>query len=241
VKLSPKLLQPASPPDDFPDVSTALEDPNGLLAIGGDLSAPRLLAAYRRGIFPWYDARQPILWWCPDPRAVLFPDEFHVSRSLRRTLRRERYCISIDQAFDAVIDACARIRGPGNTWITPAMQAAYRSLHGSGHAHSIEVWADDVLAGGVYGVAIGRVFFGESMFSRATDASKVALVRLMALAGELDIRLIDCQVPSAHLFSLGSRLIPRAEFCRLLARYLEGGPSPADWRRPRRSTRNLLP
>jgi leucyl/phenylalanyl-tRNA--protein transferase len=207
----------------FPPVAQALKDPDGLLAAGGGLSVKRLLAAYRRGIFPWYNEGQPVLWWSPDPRSVLFPGEFHCSRSLRRSLRSRGYTTRIDSAFAAVIEACAQPRasGPG-TWITADMAAAYRQLHELGYAHSIETWRDECLVGGLYGVGLGRVFFGESMFSRATDASKVALARLVDECRARGIVLIDCQVTSAHLESLGSRSLPRSEFVRLLSQHAGG-------------------
>ncbi len=203
-----------TPPDiGFPDIALAETDPNGLLAIGGDLAPERLLAAYRQGIFPWYGIGQPILWWSPAPRMVLFPEELHISRSLRRTLRREPFEVSVDQAFDAVIRACAapREQNPG-TWLVTEMIAAYNALHRAGHAHSIEVWRGAELAGGLYGIAIGQVFFGESMFSRYTDASKVALSLLAHVARDLPFRLIDCQVYTDHLASLGAREISRERF-----------------------------
>jgi leucyl/phenylalanyl-tRNA--protein transferase len=207
----------------FPPVSQALKDPDGLLAAGGGLSPERLLAAYRQGIFPWYNAGQPVLWWSPDPRSVLIPAEFRKSRSLAKSLRNRGYRTSIDASFAAVIDACAepRASGPG-TWITPEMAAAYRQLHELGHAHSIETWRADQLVGGLYGVALGRVFFGESMFTRSRDASKAALARLVDECRARGIVLIDCQVSSAHLQSLGSRELPRTEFVKLLAQRAGG-------------------
>lgn len=228
--MAPELqwLDPSDPPDSFPEVQRALADPEGLLAVGGDLSVERLLAAYRRGIFPWYQDEQPILWWCPDPRAVLFPPELRVSRSLRRRLRSNEYAVSIDQDFAGVIGGCAADREPPGTWITDGMRSAYLELHRRGHAHSIETWHDGELAGGLYGVNVGGVFFGESMFSRRTDASKIALVRLVALCRELGIELIDCQLASAHLASLGARQIARTEFQGLL-RMLTAFPAPPSW------------
>ena len=212
-----RWLSARDAPESFPPVEHALDNPCGLLAAGGDLSPARLIAAYRRGIFPWYSPGQPVLWWSPDPREVLPVDALHVSRSLARVLRRRGFATSIDTDFAAVIDACAapRAASPG-TWITPEMRAAYLRLHALGSAHSIEVRRGAELVGGVYGVAVGRVFSGESMFSRVTDASKVALV---ALAGWCRTRghvLIDCQLPSAHLRSLGSRPMQRAEFLAYL-------------------------
>jgi len=214
----PVWLEPHSPPEAFPRVEQALDEPNGLLAVGGDLKPERLLAAYRRGIFPWYSRGQPILWWSPDPRTVLFPDALHVSRSLRKRLRQGRYALSVDTAFAQVIKGCAapRARQPG-TWITPEMELAYCRLHALGRARSIECWAAGELVGGLYGVALGRVFFGESMFSRRSDASKVALAHLCTLG----YALIDCQLPSAHLARLGAVTLPRRRFLRLLDAWCE--------------------
>lgn len=210
-------LAPDDPPDRFPPADRALQEPPGLLAAGGDLSAERLLAAYRRGIFPWYSPGQPVLWWSPDPREVLFPKEFHCSRSLKRTLRGRGFQCSTDQDFAAVIDACAapRARSPG-TWITAEMRTAYCLLHERGIAHSVEVRRAGRLVGGLYGLRIGRVFCGESMFSRETDASKVALYSLVGECLVDGTTLIDCQVTSAHLRTLGSRAISRAEFLACL-------------------------
>ena len=204
-------------PDAFPDPSRALEEPNGLLAAGGDLSPERLLAAYRRGIFPWYSPGQQILWWSPDPREVLWPAKFHVSRSLQRELARSLHEIRLDTSFREVVTRCAapRARSPG-TWITPEMRAAYLRLHELGHAHSIEVWRRGHLVGGLYGVRVGRIFCGESMFSREPGTSKLALAHLAHTAAATGIELIDCQLESRHLRSLGSEAMPRAEFLRLL-------------------------
>ena len=227
-----RWIDPEDPPEAFPDVSRALSDPDGLLAVGGDLSAARLLYAYRHGIFPWYHGEQPILWWSPDPRAVLFPREVHVSRSLRRRMTAGSYRLSFDTTFVEVMSACSGPRAnqpEGGTWITPAMQAAYVELHRLGHAHSVEIWMDGELAGGLYGIALGGVFFGESMFSRRTDASKLALVHL---ARQLDARcyaLIDCQVHSDHLQRMGSVCIPRADFLSLLEEHCSGPKQAAPW------------
>jgi leucyl/phenylalanyl-tRNA--protein transferase len=212
-------LSSDDPPDRFPPDEAALRDPPGLLAAGGDLKPARLLAAYARGIFPWYSPGQPVLWWSPDPREILLPAEFHCSRSLKRTLRTAGFQWRQDSDFEAVIDGCASPRGrsPG-TWITPAMRAAYCALYRLGYAHSFEIWRNGGLAGGVYGVLLGRVFFGESMFSRERDASKAALAGLVQRSAEKSIDLIDCQLPSAHLRSLGSRPVPRRQFLDLLAR-----------------------
>ncbi len=223
------FLQPDDPPDAFPDPADAATEPNGLLAVGGDLSPERLIAAYREGIFPWYENGQPILWWSPDPRAVLLPANLHISRTLRRTLRSGRFRVSVDQAFDAVLDGCMATRASPGTWITAEMRAAYRRLHALGHAHSIETWCGSQLVGGLYGLALGRVFFGESMFSRVTDASKVALVRLVRLAESRGYPLIDCQVENRHLASLGSHLMPRPEFLHLVRALSIQPECTADW------------
>jgi leucyl/phenylalanyl-tRNA--protein transferase len=197
----------------FPPVGKALKSPNGLLCAGGDLSVERLLEAYSHGIFPWYSEGDPILWWSPDPRMVLYPEELKVSRSLRRSLERGPYETRVDTAFGAVIEACAAPRdGQAGTWIVPEMVEAYTRLHRRGFAHSVESWRDGELVGGLYGVALGSVFFGESMFSRAPDASKVALVRLTERLRESGFRLIDCQQATPHLASLGAREIPRKAF-----------------------------
>jgi leucyl/phenylalanyl-tRNA--protein transferase len=204
-------------PEWFPPLEQALEEPSGLLAAGGDLSPERLIAAYRGGIFPWYSPGQPVLWWSPDPRAVLFPEEFHCTRSLAKTLRNGGFSYSMDRDFAAVIDGCAapRAASPG-TWITSDMRAAYLELHHLGHAHSIEISRGAELVGGLYGVRLGGVFFGESMFSRARDASKAALAHLVAVCRRNSLAVIDCQLPSRHLTSLGSRTIPRSQFQALL-------------------------
>jgi leucyl/phenylalanyl-tRNA--protein transferase len=202
----------------FPDPVAALREPNGLLAVGGDLSARRLLAAYQRGIFPWFEQGQPPLWWSPDPRMVLFPDQFHPSRSLRKTLRSGRFSVSSDTDFDGVTAGCAAPRaGSSGTWLIPAMRTAYRKLHQMGYAHSVEVWQDEQLVGGLYGVALGQVFFGESMFSHVSDASKIAFAALVAQLRNHGYRLIDCQVSNPHLESLGARTIARQEFLTYLS------------------------
>jgi len=204
--------------DPFPPFTTALADPNGLLAAGGDLAPSRLLDAYRRGIFPWYGPGQPILWWSPDPRMVLFPREFRISRSLRKSLRNHRYEIRVDSQFEAVMRACAAPRdGDTGTWIDEAMIAAYSELHGQGFAHSIETWIDGKLTGGLYGIALGRVFYGESMFARTADSSKIALTHLVRQLERWQFGLIDCQVGTHHLASLGAREIRRRDFMRRLA------------------------
>lgn len=215
----------------FPPLECALTDPPGLLAAGGDLSPERLLAAYRRGIFPWYEEPQPILWWSPDPRTVLFPAELHVSASLRRTLRRRVYTVSVDRCFARVIDSCAEPRrGASGTWIGSAMRTAYCELHRRGHAHSFETWRDGELVGGLYGIAIGRIFFGESMFSRADDASKVALVHLAEQLQAWKFALIDCQQDTPHLRRLGARSIARTRFRDILAANVDAAGRTGEWR-----------
>ena len=203
----------------FPSADHAMEEPNGLLAAGGDLSVPRLITAYRHGIFPWYAPGQPILWWCPDPRTVLWPNGLHVSRSMRKLIRQQRMRVTLDQDFSSVIRACAEPRHYADgTWITPQMQQAYIDLHRAGIAHSVEVWQDGLLVGGLYGVALGKVFFGESMFSRASNASKLGFITLVEQLGQWGFELIDCQMPTDHLFSLGAESRPRAAFLHELAR-----------------------
>lgn len=213
----------------FPPVETALNEPNGLLAAGGDLSPAWLVAAYRRGIFPWFSDDQPILWWSPDPRMVLFPGELRVRRSLAKRLRNAGFRVTADRAFPRVVEACAapRHHQPG-TWITAEMQEAYTHLHHLGFAHSIETWSGERLVGGLYGVALGPVFFGESMFSLVPDASKVALVDLCRAMQAGGGRLIDCQMHTAHLSSLGARDIARREFIGYLERWLGDMPSDAE-------------
>ncbi len=216
-------LLDGTPPDlPFPHPDTAETEPDGLLAVGGDLSPTRLVQAYRQGIFPWYSAGQPILWWSPNPRMVLFPERLHVSRSLRKTLRRGRFDVTFDRDFDAVIHACAAPRkDEEGTWITPEMIDAYRRLHALGLAHSVEAWHEGELAGGLYGVTLGRVFFGESMFSRMNDASKVAFVHLVRTLERHGWPLVDCQVHTAHLESLGAERLPRRRFLDLLAAHVD--------------------
>lgn len=218
-------LAPGDPPDAFPDPRRALREPNGLLAAGGDLSCERLLAAYRRGVFPWFSAGQPILWWCPDPRAVLFPAELRITRRFARTLRSGRFTASTDQAFGDVIRLCAGTRADSGTWLTAEMIAAYTALHERGIAHSVEAWQDGELAGGIYGIALGGVFFGESMVSLRPDGSKAAMAHLVGLALARGIEVIDCQVPNDHLGRLGSRTIPRAGFLELLRRLVDEPPA----------------
>ncbi len=227
---APYWLERDAPVDRFPDVALALREPDGLLAIGGDLSPERILAAYRQGIFPWYSEGQPILWWSPDPRAVLFPERLKVSRSLRKVLKKGRFRVTVDQAFPRVVTGCAAPRkDEEGTWITAEMEMAYRQLHERGVAHSVECWEGEELVGGLYGVAIGRVFFGESMFSRRSDASKVAFVHLVGMLQRWRYELIDCQVATRHLTSLGAVSIPRRQFIQMLRRLCEEPPAGASW------------
>jgi leucyl/phenylalanyl-tRNA--protein transferase len=213
-------------PDWFPPVEHALREPPGLLAAGGDLSPTRLLAAYERGVFPWYSAQQPILWWSPDPRLVLFPKEFNCSRSLRKTLRNGPFTSRVDSDFSAVIRACAAPRRGGpDTWLNEDMIASYERLHQLGYGHSVETYCAEQLAGGLYGLQLGQVFFGESMFSLKRDASKVALARLVDECRARDIQIIDCQVASSHLASLGAREVSRSQFAALLRRFARRHPS----------------
>lgn len=209
-------LDPFDPLAPFPPVDRALREPDGLLAAGGDLNPVRLLNAYRQGIFPWYEDDQPILWWSPDPRAVLYPECLHISRRLRRTLRRPNWTATFDGAYADVIAACAAPRhGARGTWITREMRVAYNELHAQGHAHSVEIRDDDgILIGGLYGVAIGRAFFGESMFSWRADASKIAITALLRHLQAWGYPLLDCQLPSPHLTRLGAQMMPRWMFLK---------------------------
>lgn len=226
----PLWIEPGSA-QPFPPAEQALTEPDGLLAVGADLTPARLLSAYRHGIFPWYSAGQPILWWSPNPRTVLLPKHLHVSRSLQKTLRRGRFRVTADTEFREVIAGCAAPRrGHDGTWITKEMVAAYHRLYALGVAHSVEVWDGKELVGGLYGVALGRVFFGESMFSRATDASKVAIVHLVRQLQRWGFPLLDCQVFNPHLASLGAQPLPRREFLALLDVYCAREPMPGPWR-----------
>jgi len=210
-------LDPRDPNQPFPPAHLAMREPNGLLAIGGDLSVTRLIRAYSAGIFPWYNPDEPILWWSPDPRAVLSPDALKISRSLGKSVRREDYAVTLDRAFDNVLDACAEPRGSGGgTWLGTDMRRAYGRLHQLGYAHSVEVWRHGELIGGLYGVAIGRAFFGESMFSRESDGSKIGMVWLCRQLHGWGFGLIDCQVASAHLRSLGAVDLSRERFLQRL-------------------------
>ena len=215
----------------FPPVHRALEEPNGLLAAGGDLSVERLLEAYRNGIFPWYSDGQPVLWWSPDPRMVLVPGKIALSRSLKKRLRKAYYEVRTDSSFSEVMLGCASPRdGQEGTWITDEMVHAYGRLHRSGYAHSVETWIEGRLAGGLYGVSIGRAFFGESMFSRAADASKLALAHLARQLERWQFGLIDCQMATAHLASLGARAIPRSDFIRALSELVNYPTRTGAWR-----------
>ncbi len=225
-------LDTAYPSQSFPDIELALKDPNGLLAIGGDLTPQRLIRAYQNGVFPWYSDDSPIMWWSPNPRMILFPDQFQPSRSLRKILRRGDFTITCDLAFDQVIRACAEPRDEEQgTWITLQMINAYNQLHELGIAHSIEAWNNKQLVGGLYGVSIGQVFFGESMFSRKSNASKAALATFMQSARSWNYQLVDCQVHSDHLASLGAISMPRKRFKRLLETYCYAQPSTAAWQK----------
>ena len=216
--------------DPFPPVEQALVEPNGLLAAGGDLSPARLLDAYARGIFPWFNDEDPVLWWSPDPRMVLLPRELHLSRSLRRTIRSQEFTVTFDRAFQGVMEGCAGPREKQDgTWITADMMRAYTRMAELGHAHSVEAWADGELAGGLYGVAVGRIFYGESMFTRRSNASKVAVSWLARQLDRWQFELIDCQMSTEHLASLSAREVPRADFLRRLERAIALPPVPLPW------------
>jgi leucyl/phenylalanyl-tRNA---protein transferase len=214
----------------FPPVESALQSPNGLLAAGADLSPQRLLDAYSRGIFPWYSEGQQIMWWSPNPRMVLVPQEFKPSRSLAKTLRNKEYEVRFDTSFRDVMLACSEPRdGQGGTWISPEMMEAYCALHELGYAHSVETWIDGRLAGGLYGVAVGKMFYGESMFARETDASKIALAHLAQQLVVQNFGLIDCQMSTSHLASLGAREIPRKEFINIINNLCKELQAPKKW------------
>jgi len=220
-----RVLDPSQPDQPFPPATMALHDPDGLLAIDGCLSPPRILNAYRHGIFPWYSQGEPILWWSPDPRLILYPDDLIISRSLAKTLRRKKFSITLNQAFPAVIKACGDLRkNQEGTWITDEMCQAYNELHQLGIVHSIEAWINDKLVGGLYGLTIGQVFFGESMFHKKTDASKVAFVHLVHLLKKYNYKLIDCQVRTDHLVSFGAKEISREHFLSLLDQFCNCSP-----------------
>lgn len=223
------MLAWLGPEDPFPPVERALQEPNGLLCAGADLSVERLLQAYRQGIFPWYSGRQPLLWWSPDPRMVLYCDELKVSRSLAKNVRNKGYEVRVDRSFAEVLEGCAQ--RPEGTWLGSSMRRAYLQLHQAGYAHCFETWLGNDLVGGLYGVAIGRMFYGESMFSRATDASKVALVHLVGFIKARGFPMIDCQMNTALLASLGGREIPRRDFLRTLTALVNYPEPPQIWNR----------
>lgn len=213
----------------FPDPRNAWEDAHGVIAVGGDLRPERLILAYQHGLFPWYSDNDPILWWCPDPRAVLFLNELKVSKSLRKSIRNKGYRVFINRDFDAVIEHCAYIRADQEgTWITDDMKSAYQELHRMGLAHCVSVYHDNELVGGLYGPSLGPFFFGESMFSRATDASKIALYYLVEHLKRYDFLLVDCQISNNHLTSLGARDISRDQFLDLLEKHIHKH-QPAIW------------
>jgi leucyl/phenylalanyl-tRNA---protein transferase len=224
-------LDPRDPNQPFPPPHRAMRDPNGLLAIGGDLSLTRMIRAYSSGIFPWYNPNEPILWWCPDPRAVLDPAAFHISHSLAKRLKQADYAVTMDSAYESVLEACSGPRRGGHgTWLGPDMKRSYVDLHEHGFAHSVEVWSGGELVGGLYGVALGRAFFGESMFSLRPDASKIALYHLSQQLQAWSFELIDCQVSSAHLKSLGAVEIPRERFLLQLRQALQNVGRVGNWR-----------
>ena len=211
-----------NPGDPFPSVDTALTEPNGLLCAGHEITSELVLAAYQRGIFPWYSDGQPVLWWSPDPRMVLRPANFRLHRSLRKSLQHREYEIRVDTSFEAVMRACADPRpAQGGTWISEAIIAAYTTLHQAGFAHSVETWMEGELVGGLYGIALGRVFFGESMFARRTDASKIAFAHLVAQLKRWQFELIDCQQETEHLASLGAAPVSRKDFLQALKRWVD--------------------
>jgi len=227
----PFWIPPGEPHTPFPDASKALTYPNGLLAIGGDLSVQRIISAYKNGIFPWYSDGQPILWWSPDPRLVLFPEKLIIGRSLRKKLKQKPYIITFDQAFDQVILNCCTQTRPNQsgTWITTAMRQAYIQLHAIGIAHSVEAWQNDQLVGGLYGLALGKIFFGESMFSQCSDASKIAFVHLVKQLQTWNYEIIDCQVKTAHLNRFGAEEIPRAQLINIISQWKNATTSYKKW------------
>lgn len=219
-------LEPHTP---FPHPDSALKDPDGLLAASGDLSPERILTAYQSGIFPWYSEDQPVLWWSPNPRCIIHPNELHLSKSLKKHIRKIQPRISFDKAFEKVIRHCARLDSDCGTWITEEMEEAYIQLHHMGIAHSVEVWRDNQLIGGLYGLSIGAIFFGESMFSLETNASKIAFSALCLQLARWNYELIDCQVENPHLLTLGASTIPRKLFLRKLKHAIKGKPKQAQW------------
>lgn len=219
------------PDDPFPSTSKALKQPNGLLAAGADLTPARLIEAYSHGVFPWFNADEPVLWWSPDPRMVLFPGELKVGRSLKKVLRNRDYEVRFDTAFTRVMHGCAQPRdSQSGTWISPMMIEAYTQLHEMGVAHSAETWIDGKLAGGLYGIALGRMFYGESMFTEVTDASKIAFVHLVWQLKRWGFGLIDCQMKTEHLGRFGAREIPRSDFLRQVSKLIQYSPAPNPWR-----------
>lgn len=224
------LLDPMQADQAFPAVEQALKEPDGLLAVGGCLSTQRVINAYSQGIFPWYSDQDPILWWSPDPRLVIFPEKLHISRTLGKTLRKQHFQISFDKAFAQVIQACAAPRTQQTgTWLTSEMQMAYMRLHNEGYAHSVEAWQNNKLVGGLYGIAVGQIFFGESMFHKQTDASKVAFVNLIHQLSSWGYQLIDCQVHTSHLVSLGAEEITRTRFSDLIQCLHQLNPANSAW------------
>jgi leucyl/phenylalanyl-tRNA--protein transferase len=227
------ILDPQNPDQTFPALDTALTDPDGLLAAGGCLSSQRIINAYKQGIFPWYSPGEPILWWSPNPRLVLIPENLYISRSLRKTIRKGTFSLTYDQSFAQVMQYCAAPREEdAGTWITEEMYQAYTQLHQQGIAHSVEAWFDDELVGGLYGIAIGQVFFGESMFHKKTNASKVAFCYLVQQLSEWGYQLIDCQVHTQHLSSLGAEEINRTNFSSLIKQYCSTQPDDKAWKTP---------
>ncbi|MCK4841740.1 MAG: leucyl/phenylalanyl-tRNA--protein transferase [Methylococcales bacterium] len=225
------ILDPANPQQEFPNIETALTDPDGLLVMGGCLSSQRIVNAYKAGIFPWYSPGEPILWWSPNPRLILIPENLIISRSLKKTIRKQIFNITFDQAFAKVMQYCAAPRDEHTgTWISEEMTQAYTLLHRQGIAHSVEAWFDGELVGGLYGIAIGQVFYGESMFHKKTDASKVAFCQLIKQLTQWDYQLIDCQVHTNHLSSLGAEEITRADFSRLIKQYCSIFPHKLAWK-----------
>lgn len=231
MSIYPVWLDPEDTHYEFPYAENALTEPNGLLAIGGDLSPARIVSAYLQGIFPWYSEDQPILWWSPNPRAVLFPEKFKCSRSLNKLIRKNNFSVTFDKNFASVIEQCAKAprNNQNGTWITDEMQQAYFSLYQAGIAHSVECWQDEQLVGGLYGLALGHVFFGESMFSYKNNASKLAFAHLIDELIKSHYALIDCQVTSEHLLSLGAEEIPRQNFLQLIEQHTAGFMSQGFW------------
>ena len=237
ISMKPVLHQLNSQSADFPPVSQALQQPNGLLAFGGRLDTPTLITAYRSGIFPWYNQGEPVLWWSPDPRMVIKPDQIHISRSMHKFLKKHHYRISIDKDFAGVMHFCRRLREQAEaTWITSEMEVAYNCLHRQGFAHSLEVWDGQELVGGIYGIAMDRMFFGESMFSGKPNTSKLAIIMLCQFLKDQEVQLLDCQVPNPHLESLGGEIMSRSVFLEKLKKYCRTTESIANWNYDRQWT-----